>query len=686
MSHNPLLQFDELPDFPAISAAHIEPAVTKVLSQNREELIALLASDKNQTNPDWASLMAPLDEMEDNLGKVWSTVSHLNAVNNTAQIPAAYSQCQPLITQYYTELGQNRALFDCVQALDARAQALQLTHTQRKVLRDYLLEFKLAGVDLDDDKKQQFAAIEAKLSDLSTKFSNNVLDSSMAWSRLVADKSDLAGVPEASLQTAADLAKSKDQQGYILTLDAPCYIAISTHADNRQLREEMYTAYTTRASDKGGHDLKFDNTGLISEILSCRTQLAQLLGYHSYAEVSVARKMAKSVGRVNDFLADLATLAVPTAQVEFAELSEFAQQEHGISDLQAWDIAYYSEKLRKRNFDISQEELRPYFPLSHVQEGLFAIASRIYGIEIQPNTQMSKWSPLVQAFDVRREDKLIARFYFDVFTREGKRSGAWMAECRSRRQLADDSIQIPVAYLVCNFSKGSEKSPALLSHNEVTTLFHEFGHGLHHMLTAETHLRCSGITGVAWDAVELPSQLMENWCWDKQAIALISSHFETKECLPESLLSKLLLAKNFQAGMRTVRQLEFAMFDFKLHQLAGPFNPELVSQVMADVRVLTSVYEVPNFNRFQNGFSHIFSGGYAAGYYSYKWAEVLSADVFSVFAKDGVFNQETGERFLNKVLSRGGSEDASALFEAFMGREPDLDALLKQEGLLQQGR
>ena len=682
MSHNPLLQFDQLPDFPEISAEHIEPAITGVLSQNSEVLIALLASAKNKTDPDWDSLMAPLEEMEDNLNKVWSTASHLNAVNNTGPIREAHNKCQPLITQYYTELGQNRALFECVEALNARAQKLKLSNTQRKVLRDYLLDFKLAGVDLDDDKKETFATVEAKLSKLSTKFSNNVLDSTMAWSKLISDDTDLAGVPEASMQTAADLAQSKDQEGYLLTLDAPCYIAISTHADNRQLREEMYTAFTTRASDQGGHDLQFDNTGIIAEILACRAQLAQLLGYHNYAEVSVARKMAKSVGRVNDFLADLATLAVPAAQAEFEELSEFALREHGIAELKAWDIAYYSEKLRKRNFDISQEELRPYFPLTQVQEGLFAIASRIYGIEIRANTQMSKWNPLVQAFDVSRNNKVIARFYFDVFTREGKRSGAWMAECRSRRQLADKSIQTPVAYLVCNFSKGSEKSPALLSHNEVTTLFHEFGHGLHHMLTAETHLRCSGISGVAWDAVELPSQLMENWCWDKQAIALISSHFETKEPLPEALLNKLLQAKNFQAGMRTVRQLEFAMFDFKLHQLAGPFNSDLVSQVMEDVRALTSVYDVPSSNRFANGFSHIFAGGYAAGYYSYKWAEVLSADVFSVFAETGVFNQATGEAFLNKVLSRGGSDDASVLFEAFMGREPQLEALLKQDGLL----
>ena len=682
MSNNPLLQFDELPQFPEIKAEHIEPAVTAVLRQNKESLAALLASDKNQTAPDWESLMSPLDEMEDQLSKVWSTVSHLNAVNNTAQIREAYNRCQPLITQYYTELGQNRKLFECTQDLEARALALNLTGTQRKVVRDYLLEFRLAGVDLDDVKKEQFAAVQNKLSNLSTKFSNNVLDSTMAWSKLIAGVDQLAGVPEASVQTAADLAKSKDKEGYLLTLDAPCYIAISTNADNRELREEMYTAFVTRASEQGGHDLQFDNTGIIAEILDCRTELANLLSYQNYAEVSVARKMASSVSRVNDFLADLASLAVPAAQSEFEELREFATSEHGISDLKAWDIAYYSEKLRKRNFDISQEELRPYFPLAKVQEGLFTIAQRIYGIEIRPNPEMSKWNPLVESFDVSRDNKLIARFYLDVFTREGKRSGAWMAECRSRRLLENGNIQTPVAYLVCNFSKGSQKTPPLLSHNEVTTLFHEFGHGLHHMLTTETHLRCSGINGVAWDAVELPSQLMENWCWDKQAIGLISSHYQTGAPLPDQLLTKLLQAKNFQAGMKTVRQLEFAMFDFKLHQLAGPFNSDLISKVMEDVRVLTSVYSVPAFNRFQNGFSHIFAGGYAAGYYSYKWAEVLSADVFSVFADSGVFNQETGESFLKNILSRGGADDAAVLFEAFMGREPKLEALLKQDGLL----
>ncbi len=682
MSNNPLLKFDELPDFPSIAAEHIEPAVTQVLAQNKQVLVGLTADDELKRNPQWQTLMAPLEDMEDRLSKVWSTVSHLNAVNNTAQIREAYNKCQPLITAYYTELGQNRALFDLISALDTQAPAQNLSSAKRKVLKDYLLEFRLAGVDLENEKKKNFAELEAKLSDLSTKFSNNVLDSTMAWSKHIEDVAQLSGMPEASINTAAELAQSKEMQGYLLTLDAPCYIAVSTNADNRALREEMYTAYQTRASDQGGHDPKFDNAAIIVEILDCRAQLAQLLGYNNYAEVSVARKMAKSVQRVNEFLEDLITLAVPAAKSEFETLKQYALQDHAMDSLEAWDVAYYSEKLRKSSFDISQEELRPYFPLPKVQEGLFAIASKIYGIEIVANTEMSRWHEQVQAFDVCRDGALVARFFFDVFTRAGKRSGAWMAECRSRRLLGADEIQTPVAYLVCNFSKGSKDAPALLSHNEVTTLFHEFGHGLHHMLTSEIDLRCSGINGVAWDAVELPSQLMENWCWDKEAISLISGHYTTGAPLPEAMLEKLLLAKNFQSGMKTVRQLEFASFDFKLHQLAGPFSESLVNKTMEGVRALTSVYPVPALNRFQNGFSHIFAGGYAAGYYSYKWAEVLSADVFSVFAETGVFNQDTGQKFLSSVLSKGGSDEPLELFKNFMGREPSLDSLLRQDGLL----
>lgn len=679
---NPLLSFEELPHFHEINAEHIEPAVTAVLSQNREQLARIIASDGNKAFPDWASLMEPLDEMEDRLSKVWSTVSHLNAVRNTPEIRETYNKCQPMITEYYTEMGQNKDLFEIVRLLSDRTDELGHGASQRKILKDYLLDFHLAGVDLDDEKKKQFAAIESELSKLSNKFSNNVLDATMAWSKQIKDKWLLDGIPETTLQAALEVAKRKSMQGYVLTLDAPCYISVMTNADNRELRREMYEAYVTRASDRATHTADWDNKAVIEEILSCRSKLAHLLGYSSYAEISVARKMAKSVARVNEFLDDLVTMALPAAKREYQELCRFAATEHGLASLEAWDIPYYSEKLRKRNYDISQEELRPFFPVEKVMEGLFAIARLIYGVEIRRNSTMTVWDDSVGAFDILRGDEVIARFYFDLYTRDGKKSGAWMAECRSRRLLADDVIQVPVAYLVCNFAKGSDLVPALLTHNEVTTLFHEFGHGLHHMLTREIHLRSAGINGVAWDAVELPSQLMENWCWDSRAIGMISNHHETQEGLPEDLLNKLLAAKNFQAGMKTVRQLEFALFDFQLHQMSGDITETQVFEVMKRVRALTSVYPVPEFNRFQNSFSHIFAGGYAAGYYSYKWAEVLSADVFSRFSETGVFNSATGSQFLDKVLSRGGGADPLELFTDFMGREPKVESLLKQDGLL----
>lgn len=682
MKDNPLLHVSTLPDFSAIQAGHIEPAVTTVLGENTAMLTSLLQSEVNVQAPDWSSLMLPLDSMEDRLSKVWSTVSHLNAVQNTPEIRAAYNKCQPRITEYYTVIGQNRELFNAVTRLSARAEELDLDASQQKILRDYLLEFRLAGVDLDEGKKREFAEIESTLSSLCTTFSNNVLDSTTAWTLHVAEQEELAGIPESSIESAAALAAKRNQSGFLLTLDAPCYVAVMTYADDRLLRQKLYSAYVTRASDQGGHDSAFDNKAVIDAILTCRAKLAALLGYSNYAEVSVARKMAKSVTRVNEFLHDLADLAVPAARREFAELTEFAREQHGVADLKAWDIAYYSEKLRKHSFDISQEELRPYFPLPRVQQGLFHIASRLYGIEIVVNPTMSLWNEDVQAYDIRKNGNTIARFYFDVFTREGKKSGAWMAECRSRRLLPEGSLQVPVAYLICNFAKGTAGKPALLMHSEVTTLFHEFGHGLHHMLTTECHLRSAGINGVAWDAVELPSQLMENWCWQPAAIELISGHHETGESLPATLLEKLLAARNFQAGMKTVRQLEFALFDFQLHQHGLPIETGTVNSVMQSVRTLTSVFEVPEFNRFQNSFSHIFAGGYAAGYYSYKWAEVLSADVFSQFAETGVFNADTGNRFLETLLSRGGGADPLELFTDFMGREPKIEALLRQDGLL----
>lgn len=686
---NPLLHFDGLPDFPAITAAHIRPAVETVLAQNTLEIARLLSDPRNQNAPDWQSLMDVLDDMDDKLSKVWSTASHLNSVNNTAEIREAFSACQPLITEYYSALGQNEVLYKAVMALEAQASALKLDDVQRKILRDTLLDFTLAGVSLPEADKKRFSDIQTRLSELSNQFGNNVLDATMAWSRHLTDIADLAGVPELTIKAAAEAASRKQLSGYLLTLDYPCYYAVMTYADNTELREDIYRAYATRASNNGNP--AWDNQALIGEILALRQEMAQLLGYSHYAELSVARKMAKSAAQVNDFLDDLISYSHPAAVAEYQELCDFARHTHGVDTLAPWDVSYYSEKLRKQNYDVSQEELRAWFPVDKVRAGLFNIVQTLYGVQVKRDHTIGVWHPLVEFYNILRDGEIIARFYFDLFTRDGKRGGAWMAGCRSRRLLTQDGAadqqQIPVAYLICNFAPPSSDTPALLTHNDVTTLFHEFGHGLHHMLTRENYLRCSGISGVAWDAVELPSQLMENWCWDSESIKLISGHYQSSqssqssEPLPQALLDKMLAAKNFQSGLKSVRQLEFALFDFSLHQSPVGKTRDFVNDVLVAARAKTAVYPVPEYHRFQNSFSHVFAGGYAAGYYSYKWAEVLSADVYSRFAENGVLNPATGQAFLDKILSRGGAADALVLFTDFMGREPELSALLKQDDL-----
>jgi len=685
-SQNPLLSLDTLPLFNLIKAEHIQPAVEQVLQANTKLIAALVTEPKNLQDPDWDSLMQPLDEAEDRLDKVWSTASHLNGVLNTAEIRAAYDSCQPLITDYHSELGQNQQLYQCVQRLHERADELRLDTSQRKIISDVLLEFKLAGVSLDEDKKQLFMELERRLSKLSNEFGNNVLDATRAWSKNVTDEAMLSGMPETSKAAAAEAARQKKLDGYLLTLDFPCYFAVMNNADNAALREEMYRAFGTRASDQDSFGGKWDNKLKIDEILICRAQLATLLGYDNYAELSVARKMASSATQVSAFLEDLISHSHPAALLEYAQLEAFAREEYQLNELNAWDVSYYSEKLRKQSFDVSQEELRVYFPADTVKQGLFEIVKRLYGIEIVRNKKTDVWDNLVEFYDVSRDGQPVASFYFDLFTREGKRGGAWMAGCRNRRQSGSANWQLPVAYLTCNFGPPTGSEPALLTHNEVTTLFHEFGHGLHHMLTSEQYLRSGGINGVAWDAVELPSQLMENWCWQPQALGMISSHYRDKKPLAADLLEKMLAARNFQAGMKSMRQLEFASFDFMLHQcatteLSQEQSGGFVMDTLTKVRSKTAIYPLPDFLRFQNSFSHIFAGGYAAGYYSYKWAEVLSADVFSRFAETGVFNAVTGAEFLNKILARGGGADALTLFTDFMGREPDVSALLRQDGL-----
>lgn len=684
ITFNPLLQFDRLPDFPAIKAEHIQAAVDVVLQENRKRLEQILETAANTAAPDWSSLMEPLDNLDDNLNKVWSTASHLNSVCNTAEIREAYNQAQSKITEYYAELGQNEQLYQCVLALQSRADVLGLDSSQRKILDDSLLDFRLAGVSLPPEQKALYTEMQTKLGQLSNQFGNNVLDATRAWNLHISDKSRLAGVPELSLAAMADAARKKALDGYLITLDFPIYFAVITYADDRSLRETVYRAYATRATSDTSPE--YNNYQVIRDILKLRQDMARLLGFENYAAMSIARKMAKSVEQVNHFLDDLIQHSRPAAEQEYAQLAQFARENCGLPDLQAWDVPYVSEKLRKANYDLSQEELRAWFPVEKVKQGLFDIVQRLYGITLEKDSSAGVWHPDVEFYNIRREGELIARFYLDLFTREGKRGGAWMADCRSRRQLNVHGHavqqQIPVAYLVCNFAPASGDAAALLTHNDVTTLFHEFGHGLHHMLTRENYLRSSGISGVAWDAVELPSQLMENWCWDPESISMISGHYQTGETLPDELLKKMLAARNFQSGMRSVRQLEFALFDFMLHQTPFAEDSDFVSEVLQRARQKAAVYEVPSYNRFQNSFSHIFAGGYAAGYYSYKWAEVLSADVFSRFSSAGVFDREVGTEFLDKILSRGGGADALSMFVDFMGREPDISALLKQDGLL----
>jgi len=681
---NPLLQFDSLPDFNSIRAEHISPAVSEVLANNRHQLAELLGTFSAQCPPDWQGLINRLDEMDDRVNKVWSTVSHLNSVCNTPDIREAYNNCQPDITQYYAEMGQNERLYAQVLALAERADELALDGSQRKILKDSLLDFRLAGVSLPSQQKQEYTRLQTRLSELSNTFGNNVLDATRAWSLNITDESELSGIPRLSVQAAAEAAAAKVLQGYLLTLDFPCYHAVMTYADNRHLREKIYQAFTTRATSSGS--ATWDNHEVIREILKLREQMAHLLGFGNYAELSVERKMAQSVDHVNNFLSDMISVSLPAAKSEFDELKSFARQVHGNAELAAWDVSYYSEKLRKQHYDISQDELRAWFPLKKVLSGLFAIVETLYGINVERNKEASVWHRDVEFYDVVRNGEVIAKFYFDLFTREGKQGGAWMAACRTRRLLLNDGnseqgLQVPVAYLVCNFAPPSTATPALLTHNDVTTLFHEFGHGLHHMLTRENYLQSSGIAGVAWDAVELPSQLMENWCWDPESIGMISEHFQSGERLPADMLKKMLAARNFQSGMRSVRQLEFAHFDFYLHQTPYHHEFDFVAEVLSQTRALTAVFPVPAYNRFQNSFSHIFAGGYAAGYYSYKWAEVLSADVFSRFESAGVLNPAMGQQFLDKILSKGGGADALVLFTDFMGREPDIAALLRQDGL-----
>lgn len=680
---NPLLEEHLLPPFSSIQADQVVPAMEQRLNQNRERINQLLTELKG-TTPSWDSLVAPIEQWDDELSKAWSPVGHLNGVLNTDELRDAYNACLPLLSQYSTEMGQNRDLFDAYQALRNSDEFATLSTAQQTTIKHALRDFRLSGVDLEGDKKVRYGEIKQRLSELTSKFGENVLDATQAWSKEIDDPALLAGLPESAVGLLAQLAGEEGK--YKVTLDFPSYLPIMTYADRRELRQEVYTAFVTRASEQGPNAGEFDNSTNMEEILALRYELAQLLGFDNYAEYSVATKMAGNAQEVIDFLNDLAAKARPQAQREFEELEQFARDEHQVIKLEPWDITYYAEKLRQSRYAISQEDIRPYLPIDTVVKGMFETVARLYGIEFKEQASFDTYHPDVRFFHVLKDGQQIAAFYLDLYAREKKRGGAWMDDCRIRRQTVD-GLQLPVAYLVCNFSPAVGDTPALLTHDELTTLFHEFGHGLHHMLTQIDIGAVSGINGVAWDAVELPSQFLENWCYEPEALAFISGRFEADdnhqqgEPLPQELLDKLLAAKNFQSAMMMMRQLEFALFDFRLHREYSRENPITPEQVLSQVRDQVTVVPVVEFNRFQHSFSHIFAGGYAAGYYSYKWAEVLSADAFSKFEEDGIFNRDTGMHFLNEILSQGGSREASELFANFRGRQPSVEPLLRHSGI-----
>ncbi len=693
--NNPLLANTILPLFPQIKPEHVVPAIDQLLADARATVEKCLQTAQNYT---WSNLVEPLENADDRLGKAWSPVSHMNAVINSDALRDAYNACLPKLSAYSTEMGQNEALFKAYQYIADSPEYTALSVAQQKIISNALRDFKLSGIGLDAEKKQRYKEINQELSQLASNFEEHVLDATNAWTKLITDETELTGLPPNALAQAKQTAEQAGKTGWMITLQFPSYHAVMTYADNRELRQEHYEAFATRASDQGPHAGKWDNSDIMERILALRHEKAQLLGYKNYAELSLATKMAEKPEEVIHFLEDLAEKSLPQAQKDLAELRAFAEEHYGIKDLQSWDLGYFSEKMRQHFYRLSQEEVKAYFPITRVLPGLFAVVEKLYGLKITEIDFFESWHPDVRFFQIHDKDnELRGQFYLDLYARPKKRGGAWMDDCVGRKK-TNGSIQTPVAYLTCNFTPpiardgvsaaaGRElglpagDEPALLTHDEVTTLFHEFGHGLQHMLTKIDYLGVSGINGVEWDAVELPSQFMENWCWEKESLQMLSGHYQTGEKLPDALFSKMLAAKNFQSGMMMVRQLEFSLFDFRIHQDYNPALGGRIYETLEQVRSQVAVVKPPKSNRFPHSFGHIFAGGYAAGYYSYKWAEVLSSDAFSLFEEKGIFNQDAGKSFLNNILEAGGSQDAMELYVKFRGRKPTIDALLRHNGI-----
>ncbi len=680
MTNSALTDFASFPKFDQIKIEDIEPTLDELLTASRAQMEALAESNDPRT---WDNFVVPMDEIDNKLERMWSPVSHLNAVKDSDELRDAYEACLPKLTEYGTQMSQDQRLYQGFQAIKNSDEFESLNQAQKKIVQNALRDFKLAGVDLPEDQKARFMEIQQSLSQKCNKFAQNVLDATHGWALLITDESELAGLPESAIGMAKQMAASAEQEGWKFTLDAPLYIPFMTYADHQDYRRQMYEAFTTRASDQGPTKGQWDNSELMVEILNLRQKKAKMLGFETYADYSVVPKMAQSPEQIIDFLNDLAAKSKPFAENELEALEDFAKREYDVDELNAWDLAYYAEKLRQQRYEFTQEEVRPYFPVEHVLQGMFSVVNKLFGISINQIQNNHLWHDDVRFFEVLENDQVIGHFYVDLFAREHKRGGAWMADCMGRMKTIK-GLQKPVAFLTCNFSLPVGDKPSLLTHDEVTTLFHEFGHGLHHLLTRVDEPGVAGISGVAWDAIELPSQFMENWCWEQEGLNLISSHYETGGKIPEQLLTKMKAAKNFQSAMAMVRQLEFSLFDVLLHQRTDIDSPEQIQSLLDEVRAKVSVIVPPAFNRFQHAFSHIFAGGYAAGYYSYKWAEVLSADAFSRFEEEGVFNAETGKSFREVILANGGSREPMELFIEFRGREPEVEALLRHSGLLQE--
>jgi oligopeptidase A len=717
---NPLLDFTDLPRFAEIKPEHVAPAIEQLLADNRA-LITRLLNDSAQ--PTWQDFVVPMEDANERVSRAWGPVGHLNAVMNSPELREVYNATLPKITQYYAELGQNLALFDKFKALSNSPEFDTLSAARKKIIENELRDFRLGGAELPDAQKARYLQIQERLSELSSRFSDNLLDATNDFTLVIENKDELSGLPDDALQAAQEANQQAAQElqnanpiskvkqggderttqavqlarsgvseeanavspmksGWLFTLKAPSYMPIMQYADNRVLREQMYRAYGTRASEFG--KTEWDNTPLMEEIVKLRSEEAQLLGFANYGELSLASKMANSPQQVVQFMRELAQRARPFAEKDLAELREFARTELGIAELQSWDVAYVSEKLREQRYAFSEQEVKQYFPEDAVLPGMFKLVETLYGLNITASAA-PVWHEDVRFFDIRDAlGQLVGQFYLDLYARNSKRGGAWMDDVITRRriQLAG-GIQTPVAYLNCNFSAPVGNKAAVFTHDEVITLFHEFGHGLHHLLTEVEDLGVSGINGVEWDAVELPSQFMENFCWEWEVVRGMTRHIENGEPLPRVLFDKMLAAKNFQSGLQSLRQIEFSLFDMLMHSSFEANGGRSILQLLDEVRAEVAVLVPPTFHRFPHSFSHIFSGGYAAGYYSYKWAEVLSADAYSLFEENGVLNPDVGARFRSEILAMGGSRGAMQSFISFRGREPSIDALLRHNGLLE---